>query len=41
VAQRHTIHDAAVNAEADDAACKLIHDNENPMCSQRCRFAAE
>ena len=40
-AQRHTINDAAVNAKPDDAAGKLVHDNENPMRSQRCRFAAE
>jgi len=35
------IDDAAVNAKADDATCKLVHYNKNPMCPQRCRFAAE
>jgi hypothetical protein len=40
-AQCHTINDAAVKAKADDATCKLVHHNENPMCSQCCRFAAE
>jgi hypothetical protein len=40
-AQCYTIHDVAVNAKPDDAACKLVHDHENPMCSQRRRFAAE
>ena len=40
-AQRHSIHDAAVDAKPDDASRKLVHHNENPMCSQGCRFALE
>ena len=40
-AQCRTIHDAAVNTKPDDATCKLVHYNQNPKCSQRCRFAAE
>jgi hypothetical protein len=40
-AQRHTIHDAAVDTKSDDTTRKLVHHNENPMCSQGCRFAAE
>jgi hypothetical protein len=40
-AQRHTINDAAVNANPNDATYKLVHHNQNPMCSQRCRFASE
>src|SRR4030095_9483971 len=39
-AQRHSINDAAVDTEPDDATRKLVHHNENPMCSQGCRFAA-
>src|SRR5260370_19618883 len=30
-AQRHSIHDAAVDAKPDDATRKLIHHNENPV----------
>src|SRR6516164_4054525 len=40
-AQRHPIHDAAVDAKPDDASRKLVHHNENPMCSQGCGFALE
>src|SRR5215469_3026176 len=38
-AQRRSIHNAAVDAKPDDASPKLVHHNENPMCSQGCRFA--
>src|SRR5262249_46100448 len=40
-AQRRSSQDAAVNAKSDDAARKLVHHNENPMCSQGCGFALE
>ena len=40
-AQRHSINDAAVDAKPNDATRKLVHHNENPMCSQCCRFASE
>jgi hypothetical protein len=40
-AQRHSIHDAAVHAKPNDATRTLVHHNENPMCSQGCRFASE
>jgi hypothetical protein len=33
-AQRHSIHDAAVDAEVDDASSKLIHHDQNPMRCQ-------
>jgi hypothetical protein len=33
-AQHYSIHDAAVDAEADDAPSKLIHHDQNPMRSQ-------
>jgi hypothetical protein len=40
-AQRRSIDDAAVDAKPNDATRKLVHHNENPMCSQCCRFASE
>ena len=40
-AQRHSIHDAAVDAEADDAPSKLIHHHQNPMRSQDSGLAAK
>ena len=40
-AQRHSIHDAAVDAKPNDATRKLVHHNENPLRSQGCRFASE
>src|SRR6516164_11125640 len=40
-AQRRSIHNAAVDAKPDDASRKLVHHNENPMCSQGCGFALE
>src|SRR5579863_6036194 len=40
-AQRHSIHDAAVDAEADDAPSKLIHHDQNPMRSQGGGLAAK
>jgi hypothetical protein len=30
-----------VNTKPDNASRKLVHDGENPMCSQCCGFAAE
>jgi hypothetical protein len=41
LAQRHSIHDAAVDSKPNDAARKLVHHDENPMGSQGCRFAAK
>ena len=38
--QRYTINDA-MNTKPDDAACKLVHEHENPICSQCRGFAAE
>jgi hypothetical protein len=32
-AQRHSIHDAAVDAKTNDATRKLVHHDENLMCS--------
>ncbi len=32
-AQRHSIHDAAVDAKTNDATRKLVHHDENPMGS--------
>ena len=40
-AQRHSIHDAAVDAKSNNAPRELIHHDENPMGSQRRRFAPE
>lgn len=40
-AQRHAIHDAAVDAKANDAARKLMHHDQYPMRSQRGGLAAE
>jgi len=33
-AQRHSINDAAVDAEPNDATRKLVHHNENPIRSE-------
>src|SRR5262249_37091586 len=33
-AQRNSIHHAAVNGEAHDSSCKLIHHDQNPLSSQ-------
>src|SRR3954467_13596448 len=33
-AQRYSIHDAAIDAKADKSPRKLVHHNENPICSQ-------
>jgi hypothetical protein len=30
-----------MNTKPDDAACKLVHEHGNPICSQCCGFAAE
>jgi hypothetical protein len=40
-AQRHSIHDIAVDAKPDYPTRKLVHHNENPTCSQCCRFASK
>jgi hypothetical protein len=32
-AQPHSINDAPVDTKPDDTACKLVHHNQNPMCS--------
>jgi hypothetical protein len=40
-AQRRTINDAAVNAEPDNPARKLVHYDQNPMRSQRNRLASK
>jgi hypothetical protein len=40
-AEGHSIHDAAVDAESDDATGELVHHDENPVASQHCRFASE
>src|SRR5579863_4778181 len=40
-AQRYSVHAAAVNAKPDEPTRKLVHHNENPICSQCCRFASE
>src|SRR2546422_4600017 len=40
-AQRHPIHDAAVDAKPNHATRTLVHYDENPMCSQCGGFAAE
>ena len=40
-AQCHSINDATVDAKPDYPTRKLVHHNENPMCSQCCRFASE
>jgi hypothetical protein len=38
-AQRRTIDDTALDAEADDAPAKLVHHDQNPMGSHDRRFA--
>jgi hypothetical protein len=40
-AQRHSIHDTAVDAEPDNAPRTLVHNNQNPVGSQRRRFASK
>jgi hypothetical protein len=40
-AQRHSIDDAPVHAKANDPTGKLVHHNQNPVGSQRGRFASE
>ena len=40
-AQCHSVNRSAVDAEPDDAPSELVHNHENPMSSQRSRFAAE
>jgi len=40
-AEGHSIHDAALDAESDDATGELVHHDENPVGSQHCRFASE
>jgi hypothetical protein len=40
-AQRHSVHNASVRAEPNDAPRKLVHYQQNPMSSQGCGFAAE
>jgi hypothetical protein len=40
-AQGGPVHDASVDAKANDTTCKLVHHHENPMGSQVCRFASE
>ena len=40
-AQRHSIHNSGMDAKADDSPGELVHYNENPICSQGCRFASE
>ena len=40
-AQRHSINHAAVDAKTNEATRALVHDDENPMCSQRCGFASK
>jgi hypothetical protein len=39
LAQRHAVHDAAVRAEAHDAARTLVHHHEHPMRVEDGRFA--
>ena len=40
-AQCHSMNGAAVDAEPNDATGELVHHYENPMSSQRSRFATE
>ena len=40
-AQRYGVDDAGVDAKAKDAASELIHQDQHPMSSQRCRLASE
>src|SRR5215475_15009749 len=40
-AEGHSIHDAALDAESDDATGELVHHDENPVGSHHCRFASE
>ena len=40
-AQRYGVDDAGVDAKAKDAASELIHHDQHPMSSQRCRLASE
>ena len=40
-AQRHSVNGAAVNAKPKDTTRELVHHHENPMGSQRGRFATE
>src|SRR5262245_13829956 len=40
-AERQTIDDSALDPESDDAACVLVHDDQQPICSQGDRFTTE
>jgi hypothetical protein len=40
-AQGHAINDASVHAKTNDATGKLVHHNQNPVGSQRGRFASK
>src|SRR5258706_11117729 len=40
-AQRHSIHDASIDAKPNQPPRKLVHHHENPMCSQGCRLTSE
>ena len=40
-AQRYGVDDAGVDAKAKDAASELIHQDQHPKSSQRCRLASE
>ena len=40
-AQRHSINGSGVNAKPDDTTRELVHHHENPIGSQRGRFATE
>jgi hypothetical protein len=40
-AERQSINNAALDTKTNDATRKLVHHNENPVSSQRCRFAPE
>jgi hypothetical protein len=40
-AQARPINDASLNSKTNHATRELIHDDENPMRSQRCGFTSE
>src|SRR3977135_2586259 len=41
IRQRHATEISALNAKADDPACKHVHNHHDPMAAQEYRFAAK